>query len=65
MNRMAILRKIDVVGTDVILTVRSDESGNLLHCVEFPDDDTKSGKNYFFFKHLSSALDFIRTNSFA
>lgn len=62
MKRLPLLHQTDVVVTDISLTTRSDMLGNILHCVEYPDNDTNTGKNHCFFKKLSSALDFIQTN---
>lgn len=62
MNRLPLMYKTDEVSKELTLSSRADKFGNILHCVEFPDNDTSTGRNYAFFTHLSSALDFIQTN---
>lgn len=62
MKRIPLLYKSEEVSKDLVLTTRSDRKGNILHCVEYPDDNSPSGMSYAMFSHLSSALDFINTN---
>lgn len=62
MKRIPLFYRTDEVSKDLILTTRSDKTGNILHCVEFPDENSPSGMSYAMFSHLSSALDFINTN---
>lgn len=62
MKRVPLLFKTDVESVDISLSTRSDKLGNIYHCVEYPDENTPSGKSYVMFSHLSSALDFIQTN---
>lgn len=62
MKRIPLLYKTDEVSKDLVLTTRSDHQGNILHCVEYPDNNTSAGMSYAMFTHLSSALDFISTN---
>lgn len=42
------------------LTTRSDKLGNILHCVEYTNNE--GSRDYVMFKHLSSVIDFISTN---
>lgn len=62
MKRVPLLYKTDEICKDLVLTTRSDHKGNILHCVEYPDENSPSGMSYAMFTHLSSALDFINTN---
>lgn len=62
MIRIPLFYKTDEVSKDLCLTTRKDKFGNVFHCVEYPDNDTESGRNYAMFKNLSSALDFVQTN---
>lgn len=62
MKRVPLLYKTTETQKQLVLTTRSDNRGNILHCVEFPDDNSPSGMSYAMFSHLSSALDFIQTN---
>lgn len=45
---------------DLVLSTRSNKLGEILHCVEYLNNDGL--KDYAFFKNLSSALDFISSN---
>lgn len=47
-------------GCSLKLSTRSDKFGNIFHVVEYLDNN--HDKQYCFFKHLSSALDFIQSN---
>lgn len=62
MQRVPLLCKTEEVDRELTLSTRVDKFGKIFHCVEFPDSDTPSGRNYALFEHLSSALDFIKTN---
>lgn len=46
------------------IETRQDKLGNVQFCVSFPRklDDGSDVLEYFFFNHLSSALDFIQSN---
>lgn len=59
MKRLPLMYKTKEKSQDLLLSSRSDKFGNILHCVEFTNNGVR---DYAFFKHLSSALDFIETN---
>lgn len=59
MKRVPLMYRTDEESKDLSLSSRSDKFGNILHCVEYMNNGQK---DYAFFKHLSSALDFIQTN---
>jgi len=62
MDRIPLMCKTDYQKKVLSLSTRTDKLGNILHCVEYPDNSTDSGTNYAMFTYLSSALDFISTN---
>lgn len=62
MKRIPLFYKTDENEKVLSLSTRSDKFGNIFHCVEFPCDNSETGKDYAMFSHLSSALDFIQTN---
>ena len=45
---------------DLVLSTRSNKLGEVFHVVEYLNND--GSKDYAFFSHLSSALDFIHSN---
>lgn len=55
MKRIPLMYKTEEVEKILSLSTRSDKRGNVYHCVTF-------GEDYVFFKHLSSAMDYIQSN---
>lgn len=60
MKRVPLFYQTEEECKDLSLTTRTDKLGNVLHCVEYLNND--GSKDYAFFTHLSSALDFIHSN---
>ena len=60
MKRIPLFYQSEENQKDLVLSTRSDKLGNVLHCVEYLNND--GSKDYAFFSHLSSALDFIHSN---
>lgn len=60
MIRQPLLYKTVERDCELKLTTRSDKLGNIFHVVEYLDNQHL--KQYAFFMHLSSALDFISSN---
>lgn len=62
MKRVPLFYRTDEEDDLLSLFTRSDQFGIIFYCVEFPSDNSETGKDYVMFNHLSSALDFIQTN---
>lgn len=60
MKRIPNFYKTEEKSKDLVLTTRSDQLGNICHCVEYLNND--GTQDYAMFTHLSSALDFIHSN---
>ena len=60
MKRIPLFYQSEENQKDLVLSTRSDKLGNVLHCVEYLNND--GSKDYAFFHQLSSALDFINSN---
>ena len=55
MKRIPLFYQTEEESKDLSLTTRTDKLGNVLHCVEYLNND--GSKDYAFFTHLSSALE--------
>lgn len=62
MKRVPLFYRTDEEDALLSLSTRKDKFGNIFYCVEFPNVNSDTGKDYVMFTHLSSALDFIQTN---
>lgn len=60
MKRIPLMYQSEEQSKDLVLSTRSDKLGNVVHCVEYLNND--GSRDYAFFTHLSSALDFIHSN---
>lgn len=60
MKRIPLFYQTEEQVKDLVLSTRTDKLGNILHCVEYLNND--GNKDYALFHNLSSAIDFIQTN---
>lgn len=63
MKRKPLYHKTVEIDTSVKLSSRKDKLGNVSFCVEYHNAACPPDfRDYAFFKHLSSAIDFISSN---
>jgi hypothetical protein len=60
MKRIPLMYQSEEQTKDLVLSTRSNKLGEVFHVVEYLNND--GSKDYAFFSHLSSALDFIHSN---
>lgn len=60
MKRIPLMYQSEEQSKDLVLSTRSTKLGEIMHCVEYLNND--GSKDYAFFHNLSSALDFINSN---